>query len=149
MTKPCMTCHHKADSHQRGIINITPKKQLRPYSGKCKEQDCQCPAYKRIDGLVISKTEVKTIFKLKKRFIESKSKDRKQMILHQIKEWWQVMCMKYDLDIKQIISIKKDGRIILKSKRLLTVQINNNFSNLSSHEQNSNLQIKTRNNKIE
>lgn len=114
--------------------------KLRPYSGKCKEKGCSCLAYRKIDGLVITKTEVKQIFHLKKRFAEAKSRDRKRMIYNQMKEWWDDICTKYDLDIKRILSIKKDGRIILKSKKLLTIEINNNFSNLATHEQKLNVQ---------
>ena len=140
MTKPCITCHHKADSHQRGLIILESGSKLRPYSGKCKEKGCSCLAYLKINGLVITKTEVKQIFHLKKRFAEAKSRDRKRMIYGQMKDWWNDICIKYDLDIKRILSIKKDGRIILKSKKLLTIEINNNFSNLATHEQKLNVQ---------
>ena len=145
MTKPCITCHHKADSHQRGLIILESGSKLRPYSGKCKEKGCSCLAYLKIDGLVITKTEVKQIFKLKRIFAETKKRDRKIMIYHKMKDWWNDICKKYDLDIKRIVSIKKDGRIILKSKKILTIEINSNFSNLATHEQKIKLQNKKRN----
>ena len=135
MTKPCMTCHHKADLHQRGLIITDSGSKLRPYSGKCKEQGCQCISYRKINGLLITKTEVKEIFYLKKRFAEVKSRDRKRMIWVKIQAWWDYICMKYDLDIKKIQAIKRDGRIILKSKKELTIPVKKESANLSAHEQ--------------
>ena len=139
-----MFCHHRADDHKRGIINLENGKQLRPYSGRCKVDKCFCIAYQKIDGLVLPKGQVKQIFKLKARFQEAKSKDRKKMIYNQIVNWWDCICKEYDLDLKRIMSIKKDGRVILKSKQMLTIPINSNFVNLATHEQNSQIRIKQR-----
>lgn len=144
MTKPCMTCHHKADSHQRGTI-IEHNKILRPYSGKCKESGCSCNGYKRIDRVIISKTEVKQIFKLRKTFLESKSKDRKTLTLNKIKDWWNHICIKYNLNIKQIKSITKDGQVILKNLKVSTNQVKHKPLKVWTHESNT-IQVKERNN---
>lgn len=145
MTKPCMVCHHKADSHKRGIIIMENGNQLRPYSGKCKETGCSCISYRKINGLVISKKEIKQIFKLRKRYIESKSRDRKIIILGQIKCWWNDICLKYNINIKQISAIKRDGRIILKHKKLLTIALNNK-PHITNNNENNMLSIPARGN---